>query len=490
MSNKVIHDVFVGYFADIDLGPINVSGYPNNDYAQYWDSLRTGFIHNAIDRGSTPLGVTILKTPKSLDSLEYVWQWSDFSTRPDPGTDDSLIYTWMDGSQFPNQKIATNQSPSNPSDTRFLFSFGRFDLAPLETLKVSLALVSGSSVAEGTDNLRENVERAIKLSRRGYITPVELKSPQLDYSIQDNSIKLKWYPHQGWDGSVGGPYNIWDDSNHYVEQTFPETHWRRIDPPCGNPSACPGPGSHVCTNGKLPGGRTFSGFRLYRSEDISDSPVEKTFTLLREYTLPDTATLWSIEHLDSTFFDSFLVRGKRYWYSVTAFGLPDITIIPVPVNDSLIRYDTLRSESSESTIGQNAIRIDIPFDVSRQSNKVLVVPNPYRVDKDYTYENGGWEGLTKSWNESKRVIKFIHLPEGEWTLRVFTLAGEQIITIQNTKGSGYVVGGLQKDAYSESRGEINWNLLSESKRALASGVYIYSVESKFGTQIDKFVLIR
>jgi len=160
------------------------------------------------------------------------------------------------------------------------------------------------------------------------------------------------------------------------------------------------------------------------------------------------------------------------------------------VNDTLVRYDTLKSESSESTIGQNALRVDVPFDVSRQSNKVLVVPNPYRVDRDYTYENGGWEGLMKSWNETKRVVKFIHLPEGEWTLRVFTLTGDQIITISNTQSGGYVVGGVYTDSYSATRGELSWNLLSENRRALASGVYVYSVESKFGTQIDKFVLIR
>jgi hypothetical protein len=490
LSKKVITDAFVGYFADIDLGPVSVSGYYQNDYAQYWDSLRTGFIHNAIDRGSTPLAVTVLKTPRALDSLEYVWQWFDFTTRNSPGTDDSILYTWMDGSHFSNQKIATNQSPTNPSDTRFFFSFGRFNLAPLETLNVTIALVSGQAVSEGVDNLRENVEKAIKLARRGWITPIELKSPKLSYEIQDNSIKLTWYPHVGWDGSVGGPYNIWDDSNHYVESTYPETHWRRVDPPCGSPSACPGAGSHICVDGKLPGGRTFTGFRLYRSENVNDAADEKSFTMLREYTLPDTASLWSIEHLDSVFVDSFLVRGKRYWYSVTAFGLPDITILPVPVNDTLIRYDTLKSESSESTIGQNATRVDVPFDVSRQSNKTLVVPNPYRVDRDYTYENGGWEKSIKNWDETKRRVKFIHLPEGEWTLRIFTLTGDQIITITNTIAGGFVVGGKQQDSYNPSRGEIEWFLLSETSRALASGVYVYSVESKFGTQIDKFVLIR
>ena len=40
------------------------------------------------------------------------------------------------------------------------------------------------------------------------------------------------------------------------------------------------------------------------------------------------------------------------------------------------------------------------------------------------------------------------------------------------------------------RGELDWNLLSASNRALASGVYIFTVESDVGKQIGKFVLIR
>jgi hypothetical protein len=40
------------------------------------------------------------------------------------------------------------------------------------------------------------------------------------------------------------------------------------------------------------------------------------------------------------------------------------------------------------------------------------------------------------------------------------------------------------------KGEVSWNLLSASNRALASGVYVYAVESEYGRQVGKFVLIR
>jgi hypothetical protein len=75
-------------------------------------------------------------------------------------------------------------------------------------------------------------------------------------------------------------------------------------------------------------------------------------------------------------------------------------------------------------------------------------------------------------------VKFIHLP-GRCTIRIFSLSGDIISTLE------YEAPPNQPD-----RGELDWDLLSESNRALASGVYVYTVESQFGRQIGKFVLIR
>lgn len=496
VGRKIIRDVWVGFFADCDLGPVNISGYYQHNYTAYMESLRTAYTHNPLDRGSTPIGITVLATPKPLDSIDYIWHWADFTTpgHIDPGTQDSNIYTWMDGSAF-ESKIDVNQSPTQLSDTRFYFSFGPFDeIVPGDTLKISVALISGYGVSDGPNNLKENAQKAVKLYTRGYVSPTVPVSPKLELDTLPSpakGIRLRWYPHIDVYGNLGGPFNVWDDSNK-LAQGFPPDHWRRINPPCSEGAG--GCSGHQCIGDSLPGGRIFSGFKLYRSEDIGDDPPISSFTLLRQYSIPDSAKLWSIDslvayYLDSTFVDSPLVRGKRYWYSVTAFGLPDIAIIPVPIEGG-VRYDTLYSENSESSIRENRIKIDLPFAPSYESGKVLVVPNPYRVDEEYTYESGGWEGLAKYWNENERKIKFIHMPKGQWTLRIFTLVGDLITTIENTPATGYKKGNTILDDYSTDRGEIDWDLLSESNRALASGVYIFSVESDYGTQIGKFVIIR
>jgi len=488
-GRKTITDVYVGFFADMDVGPINVPDCYLRNYSAYIESLRTAYIHNPIDRGSTPVGITVLAAPKPLDELEFIFQWSNWTTRPDPGTQDSAIYTWMDGSAFPGQPIAPNQDPNALDETRFFFSFGPFEeFKPGDTLKISVALVSGYGVFEGTNSLKENAEKAIKLYGRGYVTPIIPASPKLDVDIGFKRVSLKWHPHESAAGGMSSPFDIWDDSSK-LAGAYPDDHWRRRNPPCGGGvGEC---GGHKCDSlGKLPGGRIFSGFRLYRSEEVGTDPQLSSFVLLREYSIPDTATEWSLNNLDSVFIDSNLVRGKRYWYAVTSFGLPDITILTIPQPDGSLRLDTLYSENSESSIRENWVRVDLPFSTSETLGKVLVVPNPYRVDQEYTYENGGWEGMGKFWDESKRLVKFIHLPKGEWTVRIFTMAGDLITTISNTRSNGYRQGNKWMGDYTDERGEIAWDLLSESNRALASGVYVFSVESDLGNQIGKFVLIR
>ena len=155
--------------------------------------------------------------------------------------------------------------------------------------------------------------------------------------------------------------------------------------------------------------------------------------------------------------------------------------MPLPPDGSgVIKYDSLVIPGIESSIASNAVRVDLSFSTAPNAGEVLVVPNPYRVDQDYTFESGGWEGRSGVWDERKRVVKFIHLPV-RCKIRIFSLAGDQIAEL---------------DHDDPVKGEIEWNLVSESNRALASGVYIFTVDAldaqggKIGSQIGKFVLIR
>ncbi len=468
IGNNTIQNAYVAFFCDMDVGPINVSGYFTHDYACYISDLRTAYIHNAVDRGSTPMGLTVLNTPRPLDSLKYIFQWHGFS---EPGVLDSTIYCWMSGQCF-SDPIKPCQSPSSPTDTRFFFSFGPFNAVnPGDTLKISVALVGGYGVEGGPHNLRENAENALKLFKRGYLPPLTLPSPPLKITEGFKKVRIEWGKHIDSLHVLQNPEDVWDDSSK-IAQSYPDTSWRRKNPPCQEGIGVCSNG-HRCINGYLTGGRVFEGYRLYRSEDPSNTPGDLSWTLLKQFDIPDDAFEYNVG-IDSVYVDSNLTRGKRYWYSVTSFGIPDLTIIETVDSTGSIRFDSLYAQNTEGSKTANRTKVDLSFSVADTLGKVLVVPNPYRVDKDYTYENGGWEGRASNWTENNRLVKFIHLPT-KCTIRIFTMAGDAVATLEHDD---------------PVHGELQWNLLSQSGRALASGVYIYSVESTFGQQIGKFVLIR
>ncbi len=81
VGKNVIKDVYLGWDADMDLGSLSDPNYVLHDYCAYIPELHTGYTHNSIDRGSTPLGVTILGASKSLDSLNFVFNGGRAVTR-------------------------------------------------------------------------------------------------------------------------------------------------------------------------------------------------------------------------------------------------------------------------------------------------------------------------------------------------------------------------------------------------------------------------
>jgi hypothetical protein len=83
-------------------------------------------------------------------------------------------------------------------------------------------------------------------------------------------------------------------------------------------------------------------------------------------------------------------------------------------------------------------------------------------------------------------VDFMHMPPGEWTLRVFTLAGDLVQTIRNTDLT--VQGRPQQEDPND--GEASWNLVSRNGRDMASGIDLFRVESRSGTERGKFVLVR
>ena len=146
MNNSVrsIDSAYVAFFMDGDVGPVDVLNYGTRNYSGYYGALRTAYIHNPVDYGSTPLGVSVLGTPRPLDSLRFTFQWYPGLQSPAP---DGPKYDLMSSGI-----IKPDEYPSL-SDTRFLLSFGPFTIQPHtsvnpDTLRMAFALLSAADLSQ------------------------------------------------------------------------------------------------------------------------------------------------------------------------------------------------------------------------------------------------------------------------------------------------------------------------------------------------------
>jgi hypothetical protein len=152
MGDKQIDSAYIGMFNDGDVGPYSLPNYYQRNYTGYLPSNRTAYIHNPLDIGSTPVGLTLVHTPYPLDSLTYTFRWWSGSG---PGTDYFKYQLLSSG------VIDSNQSLANLSETRCLISFGPFTLRPPggpvhDTVVVVFAIVSGQNLTV----MRQQAERA------------------------------------------------------------------------------------------------------------------------------------------------------------------------------------------------------------------------------------------------------------------------------------------------------------------------------------------
>ena len=117
--------------------------------------------------------------------------------------------------------------------------------------------------------------------------------------------------------------------------------------------------------------------------------------------------------------------------------------------------------------------------------KIRVVPNPYFVTNRAVLS----EGTDK--------IFFTHLPP-RCTLRIYTLAGELVQTIEHESAATYHpdVAPDDRSLQGDKGGTASFELLNRYNQALASGIYIYHVEARdesdtvVGNKIGRFAIIR
>lgn len=107
-----------------------------------------------------------------------------------------------------------------------------------------------------------------------------------------------------------------------------------------------------------------------------------------------------------------------------------------------------------------------------------VFPNPYRMADGYRavgYEDP--HGIELNPERTRRVT-FTNVPD-TCTISVYSLDGDLVRRLSHAEAPG------------SARATVaEWNLLTRNTQRVTTGIYIYAVESRFGTDIGKLVIIK
>lgn len=160
--------------------------------------------------------------------------------------------------------------------------------------------------------------------------------------------------------------------------------------------------------------------------------------------------------------DTRVQDGFDYHYVVTTVAQRTITVTGTPRTDLL--------ESPFRTLFSGVVRPRTEAGVKYRDGKVWVVPNPFRA-------HAPWEREPVPGDAFTRHIDFLGLPREVSTIRIYTLAGDLVKTIEHDGRSG--------------NGQAAWDLISRNGQDVESGVYLFTVNSpSLGSQTGRFVVIR
>lgn len=189
----------------------------------------------------------------------------------------------------------------------------------------------------------------------------------------------------------------------------------------------------------------FAGYRVYRAMTRNDTTFQQIWECGGKSGVPVT----------TKYIDTGVRRGVAYYYYVTAF------------DDGSQNWES-PGRPLESGKYWNMMLINRPVHpfLSREEvttlENVKVVPNPYN-DKSVKF----------NWPGEENKLLFINIPT-ECTLRIFTVTGDLVKTIEHTDGTT----------------EASWNQVTDDNQLIFSGVYLFHIDSKIGSTVGKFVVVR
>lgn len=407
-KKQSIKKAYVGFWMHSAVGVINTPNFIDENVI-YDREMKMAIAEDAKggEDGTAiaPIGFRVLN-PNS-PSLTWTFRYYEHETLPFTNVQE---YIEMSSGIIDFDRL------DQPSRAHIILSFGPFDLNVGDTLKVEMAEVLGY----GLKGLMNNAKYIDFLKSKGFKIPSPPPSPVVKLTPRSKGIHLSWYPPS--------------DSTKNPE--------KYTDPNRGDTIKYP-----------------FEGYRVYKSSKGKTGP----WTLMAQYDvvneIPPNTGLTTYEYDEVG-----LLNNVEYFYAVTAYSKPDVTI---------------NFPSQETSTAASALTITPGTLPPKTVGQVAVVPNPYRGDIAYNSYDPPWEkpgGSRSQWMEQDRRIQFVNLPDRS-EIKIYTLAGDLVHTIEH---------------FDTGKGYENWNLTSSVGQAISSGIYLFTVEDKNNGNIQagKFVIIK
>lgn len=223
----------------------------------------------------------------------------------------------------------------------------------------------------------------------------------------------------------------------------------------------------------------FEGYRLYIGEDPD------TLARVAQFDLPDTAG-FNIG-LDSLA-TPVTIGGRAYGYKHTVGGLRNGFKYYCAVTAFDLGNSQIGSLESGISASNRIVAVPGPQPGERPDRGPTVFPNPYRVEA--------------RWDQGQQVrdhyLWFTNLPR-RCTLRIYTLSGDLVLE-KDFDGDSYHGEGA-RGIYDPNKNlgqptfsgtTFGWNLITQQGQAIATGLYLYSVEDKDGGKrhVGKFLVVK
>jgi len=199
-------------------------------------------------------------------------------------------------------------------------------------------------------------------------------------------------------------------------------------------------------------------YNLYRSSYLPIGPWELVAKIKKQ-----DATYYNMLTNKYVFIDSLVTVGASYYYALTAsdtgkssWNVAPSTIFP--------ETRTTKVPPLESSIFANRMITPFTATLSPVNNvdNILVVPNPYVIGEGYSLPG-----------ESDK-IQFVNIPN-PCTIRIYTLRGDLVKTIKVEEGAGAIA---------------DWDQVTDYGQFVESGIYLFHIDSHFGSKVGKFAIVR